>query len=93
MSETNGPTPEPQRKPFTDPIKIGWSTNPSCRVREMNCWYPFGDLRVCRTFRGTKRDEKALHEKFAHLRMRGEWFRPEPELCDFINAIGREAAA
>jgi hypothetical protein len=27
-----------------------------------------------------------LHRRFRHLRVLGEWFRPEPELLDFIQA-------
>lgn len=27
--------------------------------------------------------ERVLHERFAHLRIRGEWFRPEPELLEY----------
>ena len=28
--------------------------------------------------------ENRLHRQFAHLRQRGEWYRAEPELLDFI---------
>ena len=34
-------------------------------------------------FRG-QREERRLHEKFAHLRLHGEWFRPDTELVDWI---------
>lgn len=30
------------------------------------------------------KEEYALHKRFAHLRVRGEWFRPEKELLDFV---------
>lgn len=33
---------------------------------------------------GDRRKERQLHIRFAHLRERGEWFRPEAELLDFI---------
>jgi len=32
--------------------------------------------------------EVRLHARFRHLRMRGEWFRPAPELHDFIKEHG-----
>ena len=31
--------------------------------------------------------ERCLHIRFDHLREHGEWFRPEPDLLDFIAAI------
>lgn len=31
--------------------------------------------------------EIELHERFAHLRVRGEWFRAEPDLLAYIEAI------
>lgn len=33
---------------------------------------------------GDRKTERALHESFAHLRERGEWFRAEKELLDYI---------
>lgn len=33
--------------------------------------------------------ETKLHQKFAHLREHGEWFRPTSELLDFIGQIKR----
>lgn len=32
----------------------------------------------------TIKAEKELHARFAGLRIRGEWFRPDPELLDYI---------
>lgn len=34
---------------------------------------------------GAEPVEKSLHRQFSHLRVRGEWFRPDPELLDFIS--------
>lgn len=31
--------------------------------------------------------EAEIHRRFAHLRTIGEWFRPEPELLDFITSL------
>jgi hypothetical protein len=32
-------------------------------------------------------DEQELHQRFAHLRIRGEWFRPASDLMAFINSL------
>jgi hypothetical protein len=32
-------------------------------------------------------DERQIHETFSAFRVIGEWFCPEPELLDFIEAI------
>jgi len=33
----------------------------------------------------SKKEECVLHRGFAHLRVHGEWFRPEQELLDFLD--------
>ena len=35
-------------------------------------------------------DEIKLHERFAHLRIKGEWYKPEAELLDFIEKVSKE---
>ena len=35
-------------------------------------------------------DEIKLHERFAHLRIKGEWYKPESELLDFIEKVSKE---
>lgn len=73
--------------PPGQPIKIGWSVNPWYRVHELSTGSPSGDLVIARVIRGTIREERALHERFAHLRIRREWFKADPELCNFVNAL------
>lgn len=69
-------------------IKIGWSGSPTVRKRDLQVASP-GRLRIIATFPGTPDDEKDVHRAFAHLRMRGEWFRPEPDLLAFIEEAGK----
>lgn len=57
------------------PIKIGFSFNVKLRTKH---W------RVIALLPGARKTEKYLHGKFAHLRIAGEWFRPETELLEFI---------
>lgn len=69
------------------PIKIGYtaSTAPSDRRRidDLQTGCPY-ELVVLRFLPGTRREEKALHKRFADFRMRGEWFEYTPGLAAFI---------
>jgi hypothetical protein len=71
------------------PIKIGVTDNPAERLKTLQqgnhlelhgiaAWWDFRFV------------EKSLHEQFASARIRGEWFRPVPELVDTVVAIGGE---
>lgn len=68
------------------PIKLGLAKNPAERLktlqtanadtlRPLGAWAVFAD------------EEKLLHAEFDHARLRGEWFRPEPELLETIRAL------
>lgn len=39
---------------------------------------------------GTDSDELALHRRFQELHIRGEWFRAEGELLDFVKTVRRD---
>lgn len=66
------------------PIKIGVSTGlPDNRVYSLQCACPY-ELRLVATFFGGRAAEAGLHRRFKHLRLRGEWFRPAPELLEWI---------
>lgn len=72
---------------FRDRIKIGWSSDPDKRIRAL----PHDE--VLHLQPGTIEDERRCHAAFAHLRDRGEWFRMEPDLVEFIDDLRRQAAA
>jgi hypothetical protein len=36
---------------------------------------------------GSRRLERETHRRFARLRLLGEWFRPEPELLEYIDQL------
>lgn len=55
-------------------IKIGYSTKPSLRIRQIQSGNP-DDLEVLFSLRGTKAGEAMLHRAFADVRLKGEWFR------------------
>jgi Meiotically up-regulated gene 113 len=66
-----------------DFIKIGFSTDPNSRRSQLQTSTPY-ELRVVLAIPGTMETEKKLHKRFQHLRVRGEWFRKDPELLEFI---------
>jgi hypothetical protein len=62
-------------------IKIGRSKNPVKRAEQLHCDL----LRVIPDHGDT---EWEVHEMFAHLRTKGEWFRAGPELIRHIDTCG-----
>lgn len=56
-------------------VKVGFSTNPEARVAELQTGNP---MKLCLHAKipGTRDDEARLHEKYAHLNILQEWFRP-----------------
>lgn len=72
------------------PIKIGTSNAPFSRMREMQTACP-ERLRMLAIERGSRFYEKTMHDAFARFRIAGEWFRPDPELLRWADAVGFEA--
>lgn len=70
-------------------IKIGFSRYPDGRQSDLQVAH-YLPLRQIAQFFGAWSDEAFLHRKFQHLRIRGEWFRPETELIEFIAALERD---
>lgn len=67
-------------------IKIGTSKNVALRVRSIASGMPHG-LTLLATMPGWHRVETLVHQLFEHARIRGEWFRPIPELLEYIDEI------
>ena len=65
------------------PIKIGTTMTPESRFSGMQTDNPF-ELNLLHTAPGDDVEEGILHGYFAKIRLRGEWFRPAPELLAFI---------
>lgn len=66
-------------------IKIGYTSSDAAAGRQRGC--QTGNPRevvVLATMPGERADETALHQRFASARLVGEWFRPIPELIQFI---------
>lgn len=77
---------QPEGKPGAN-IKIGFTTKPvSSRLSGLQCGSE-GKLAILHSIEAQRRHEADLHERFKHLRVTGEWFRPEPELLRFIEVM------
>jgi Meiotically Up-regulated Gene 113 (MUG113) protein len=65
-------------------IKIGYTTaHPHDRLSEMQVGNPH-ELELVGVHKGTKQIEARLHKRFRHLHVRGEWFREEPDLAEYV---------
>lgn len=65
-------------------IKIGYTGGEADgRLKALQTGNP-EPLTVLGTMLGDQDAERAMHTRFAHARMVGEWFRPVPELVRFI---------
>jgi hypothetical protein len=84
-----------QNKPFfvyfvqegtSGPVKIGRTKDVAGARPGVQTGNPT-ELRHLASERATKDREKILHRKFHHLRIRGEWFTPAPELLAYVAAL------
>lgn len=76
------------RDESTKLIKIGTSIRLGVRLAQLKIKYP-GSLRVLAVIPGSYADESALHRRFAHLRIKGEWFKPKVDLLKLIATEGQ----
>jgi hypothetical protein len=68
-------------------IKIGFTKGPvEQRIRGLSVAAP-EELVIYAVARGGVDDEKALHERFSHLHLRGEWFRHDGDLAAHVAAV------
>lgn len=67
-------------------IKIGFTTDLERRLTELWHMVP-GGVSLLASALGAFEAEAWVHKRFSHLKISGEWFRPEPELLDFINEV------
>jgi hypothetical protein len=68
------------------PIKIGVSSRPKKRLTTLQTANPT-DLVLLGIIRGGEEVEQKLHERFKSFLIRGEWYRPDPELLKAIRQI------
>jgi hypothetical protein len=70
----------------TNLVKIGWAKDVDKRHRELQTASPH-PLHLIGYMPGSLFDEAAWHERFAHVRVRGEWFRLTTELRGVIGRL------
>jgi hypothetical protein len=68
------------------PIKIGRTDQLSQRVQGLQVAH-YEELTLLAVEPGSRAVERALHQRFDHLRLRGEWFRPGMELLAYIESL------
>lgn len=69
------------------PVKIGFATKSAvARMSELQVG-SYEELNLLKWILGTKEEESALQERFSEARIRGEWYRPVPELMSYIESL------
>jgi hypothetical protein len=65
------------------PIKIGFSTRPKERLRTLQTAHT-DKLNMLHCELGSEADEARLHRKFSNIHIKGEWFKADDSLVEFI---------
>lgn len=67
-------------------IKIGFAANVNTRKCNIQGANP-SKVTILGAIPGGPEEETKIHEQFAHLRIRGEWFKPGEDLLEFIRTV------
>lgn len=73
---------------ITNNIKIGKSNNPLKRLNSLRTACT-EELVILKVIEGGIEEEKKLHKMFSDYRIRGEWFRDNEQITNFINNFER----
>jgi hypothetical protein len=68
--------------PSAKEVKIGVSSNPPGRIKEMQVARP--DIELLADIPGSKKTEAHLHHRFSQFRIAGEWFRFGDPIQNFL---------
>jgi hypothetical protein len=72
------------------PIKIGLTTGAMYRFQTLKNAMPY-EIDILGYMAVDHRSaERALHQQFSHIRLKGEWFTRTPELMGFIGGLSLE---
>lgn len=69
-----------------DLIKIGYAAAIKQRVSAIADIMPY-PVELLHHIPGDRFSEEYHHWKFGHLRVKGEWFKDDPELLDYIQSL------
>jgi len=67
-------------------IKIGYSKDPEVRLKTLQTSYP-DILKVLCLIPGNANTETKYHKAFEHLKLNGEWYKPDKEIFDEIEKL------
>lgn len=70
------------------PVKIGFASTLKDRLNGLSTAH-HSKLKIIAAMRGTVIEERELHKRFSHLRIKGEWFKMCRELRTFIKSLPR----
>ena len=68
-------------------LKIGITADPKLRLSQMQVG-AWETLALVLTIPGDPESEQSLHRRFRKHRIQGEWFRPSPEVLEWIEEVG-----
>lgn len=71
---------------MTDFIKIGFSTQLEFRLEAFETSMPY-EVKLLHSIAGSRNTERFLHKKFCDLRGRGEWFKRDDRILEYIEAL------
>lgn len=72
-------------------VKIGYSKNPAQRLATLQTGHS-EPLHMRAMAPGSMAQERALHDRFSHLRVSGEWFRPGEDLIAYMRLVADRRA-
>lgn len=68
-------------------LKIGTTGNIRSRIRTLRSSSPSGKNIILLAYcAGNASEEKHFHNRFHHLRLHGEWFKPHTDITDFFKS-------
>ena len=68
------------------PVKVGYANDVRRRLADLQT-ASFQRLRLVASMPGDRAAEAEVHKRLNHLRIRGEWFRPDPEMWEVLGDL------
>lgn len=68
------------------PVKIGYTTDIKRRLKELQSG-SIDILQILLVVPGNKVYEQYLHSKFENYRLKGEWYKPDPKIFEYMDKL------